>query len=228
MNTCAFVFARGGSKGVRKKNIRTLCGRPLLSYSLDLALQIDDVEKVFVSTDDDAIAEVARSYGVEVIDRPLSLAHDDSPEWLAWQHAVKWVQGKYGSFEVFLSLPTTSPLRIKDDVVRCLIKLGKGFDFVITMTEASRSPWFNMVKRDHSGRLSLLINDRKGITRRQDSPLAYSMCTVAYASRPECILNGNSIWDGKVGGVLIPSERALDIDTEYDLELAEFLINRRI
>ena len=83
MKTYAFVFARGGSKGVPGKNVRELAGKPLLAYSIDMAHEIEAVDKVFVSTDDPAIAAIARNYGANVIDRPEELAHDDTPEWLA-------------------------------------------------------------------------------------------------------------------------------------------------
>ena len=95
MKTYAFIFARGGSKRVPGKNIRILAGKPLLAYSIEQAGEIESVEKIFVSTEDPAIAEVAREYGADVIDRPEKLARDDTPEWLAWQQAVEWVQKKY-------------------------------------------------------------------------------------------------------------------------------------
>jgi N,N'-diacetyl-8-epilegionaminate cytidylyltransferase len=226
MKTYAFVFARGGSKGVPGKNIRELAGKPLLAYSLKLAHELDAVEKVFVSTDDEAIADVARRYGAQVIERPSELAQDDSAEWRAWQHAVKWVKEHDDSFEVFLSLPTTAPLRNAHDVNQCLEKLEDGFDCVVTMTNTSRSPWFNMVKSNAEGELTLLVQGGGRIARRQDAPEAYAMSTVAYVVRPDFVLKHRGIWDGLVGGVLIPAERALDIDTELDLELAEFFMQR--
>jgi N-acylneuraminate cytidylyltransferase len=224
MKTCAFIFARGGSKGVPGKNIREISGKPLLAYSIELANGIKVIDQVFVSTDDPAIAAVALRYGAEVIDRPAELARDDTPEWLAWQHAVSWLQKQGRSFEVFLSLPATAPLRNAFDVRNCLDKLEEGFDCVITMTETNRSPWFNMVKRGNEDEISLLMDGSERIVRRQDAPKAYDMTTVAYVTRPAFIMNHQGIWDGLVGGVVIPAERALDIDTELDLQIAEFLM----
>ena len=83
MKTYAFVFARGGSKGVPGKNIRELAGKPLLAYSIDMAHEIEAVDKVFVSTDDPAIAAIARNYCANVIDRPEEVAQDNTPEWMA-------------------------------------------------------------------------------------------------------------------------------------------------
>ena len=226
MKTYAFVFARGGSKGVPGKNTRDLAGRPLLAHSIQLALEISTVEKVFVSTDDADIANVARKYGAEVIDRPEELALDDSPEWKAWQHAVKWVYESGDSFEVFLCLPTTSPLRNRNDVNQCLKTLDEGIDIVVTLTDTNRSPWFNMVKRESDGSYNLLLGGNEHIKRRQESPTIYDMTTVAYVTRPAFILNNDKIWDGKVGGVVVPPKRAIDIDTEFDLLIANFLFQK--
>ena len=96
MRNFAFIFARGGSKGLPGKNIKELVGKPLLQYSIDTALAIDEIEKVFVSTDDVDIANCAKQCGAIVIDRPAELATDQSPEWLSWRHAIDWVTEQYG------------------------------------------------------------------------------------------------------------------------------------
>ena len=120
MRTFAFVFARGGSKGIPRKNLQLLDGNPLLAWSIEMGQSLSEVEQVFVSTEDAEIAEVASTFGAEVIQRPDHLAQDTSPEWLAWQHAIEWVQERLGTFDRFLSLPTTAPLRSLQDVQSCL------------------------------------------------------------------------------------------------------------
>jgi N-acylneuraminate cytidylyltransferase len=227
MKTFAFVFARGGSKGVPNKNIRTLAGKPLLGYSIELAMEIDAIDEVFVSTGDPAIAAVARGYGVNVINRPEKLNQDDAPEWLAWQHAVEWIQEQGSCFDVFLSLPTTSPLRNSHDVLSCLSQLCDQTDVVVTITDTNRSPWFNMVQTNDDGFATLLAKGNKSFTRRQDVPKTYDMTTVAYVARPSFIIDNDSLWDGRVKGVVVPIDRSIDIDTELDLEIAEFLMCRR-
>ena len=98
MKTYAFIFARGGSKGVPGKNIKEICGKPLIAYPIEIAKEIESIEKIFVSTEDDIIATVAKEFGADIIPRPHDLAQDDSPEWLAWQHAVKWLEEKEGNY----------------------------------------------------------------------------------------------------------------------------------
>jgi len=224
MRTFAFVFARGGSKGIPRKNLQLLAGKPLLAWSIEMGQSLAEVERVFVSTEDPEITETAISFGAEVITRPAELAQDTSPEWLAWQHAIKVVEEKFGRFERFLSLPATAPLRSQQDVERCLNRLDKETDVVISMTPATRSPWFNMVYQGPKGDLRLLVEGN--YTRRQDAPIGYDVTTLAYVLRPEFILEKQRLWDGRVKGIEIPPERALDIDTPLDLEIARFLQTR--
>jgi len=226
MKTYAFIFARGGSKGVPGKNIRELAGRPLLVYSVDLARKVEQIDKIFVSTDDQKIAAVAAEHGAQIIDRPFELAQDDTPEWLAWQHSVEWLQDRGDSFDVFISLPATSPLGKKQDILLALESLDENTDLVLTMTKAVRSPWFNMIKKTNSGYIELLMQHEQTPYRRQDVPKVYNVTTVAYVTRPQFIKSARGVFEGKVKGVEIPAERALDIDSELDFVIAEFLIHR--
>lgn len=224
----AFVFARGGSKGLPRKNLRPLAGKPLIVHAIDTALALPRVDKVVVSTDDVEIAEVARKAGVEVpFLRPRELASDTAPEWLAWQHAIRALRESGETVDIFLSLPPTSPLRLPADVDCCLdALLSSSSDAVITVRAAERNPYFNMVRQDPDGSMRLAI---EGVFhRRQDAPKLYDITTVAYAARADFILSANRIFDGKVRAVLIPRERALDIDTELDLLIGETLVGREL
>ena len=115
MRTFGFVFARGGSKGVPGKNIRDLAGKPLLAHALHVASQVTEIERVFVSTDSSDIAAVAERFGATSILRPAELAQDDSPEWLAWRHAINWVKTKWVTLNASLVCPRQrrcAPLKI--------------------------------------------------------------------------------------------------------------------
>jgi len=221
--TCAFVFARGGSKGLPKKNILPIGGLPMLAHGIKMARQLKQVDHVYISTDCEQIAEIGRLYGAEVIQRPSYLASDSAPEWQAWQHAVSYVTKKIGPFDRFLSLPATAPLRSSDDVLRCLNALQDGVDMVITMSPSTRSPWFNMVVADDSQKISLISGDGS-LIRRQDAQKCFDMTTVAYVARPDFIINSSSLWDGTVVGVEVPRKRAIDIDDEFDYAVARFLM----
>ncbi|MFA4861925.1 cytidylyltransferase domain-containing protein [Methanoregula sp.] len=229
-NIVGFIFARGGSKGVPRKNIRNLAGKPLIAYAILAARQSDLISRVIVSTDDAEIANIAVQYGAEVpFFRPPELSGDKSPEWLAWQHAITEVQSRNKqNLDVFVSIPTTAPLRLTEDVDACITKLLQSdADIVITVKKAERSPFFNMIKNDDAGYAHLVIPPETATHRRQDAPVVYDMTTVAYAARPEFILTAKSLFEGKVLAVEIPQERAIDIDTEFDFSIAEFLMNKR-
>ena len=226
MKTYAFVFARGGSKGVPGKNIRELASKPLLAHTIDLIKKIKAVNKIFVSTEDQAIARIAAEHEVSVIKRPPELARDDTPEWLAWKHAVEWLEDRGDSFDVFLSVPTTSPFRNIEDIRTALRCLDDNTDMVVTMTEASRSPWYNMVKKTDNGFIKVLMQNDTTPHRRQDSPQIYDLTTVAYVTRPKFLKSAKQMFEGRVKGVEIPLKRALDIDTELDFEIAELLMHK--
>ncbi|MBT4732106.1 acylneuraminate cytidylyltransferase family protein [Candidatus Woesearchaeota archaeon] len=225
MNTCAFIFARGGSKGLPGKNIKLLLGKPLIQYSIEIAFQTSDIDKVFVSTDNADIAKVALESGAIIIKRPSELAQDDSPEWSAWQHAISWVKAEYGDFNNFVSLPATSPLRsVKDVELAILKKDAIGADICIGITPSNRNPYFNMVKALSTDLVELVNKPINAIYRRQDAPEVFDITTVVYVSKVEFIMNNNSIFDGSVTSVEIPKYRAVDIDDIYDFQLAELIL----
>ena len=230
MKAIAFIFARGGSKGLPGKNIRRLGGKPLIAWSIEHSQAVKRIQRVIVSTDSEEIAKVARDYGAEVpFIRPAELARDDSPEWMAWRHALNYLLEKEGELpEVMLSVPATAPLRSPLDIENCLDEYEKdNADMVITVTDAHRSPYFNMVKFNVDGTVGLVIAPQSAIARRQDAPIVYDMATVAYVIRPEFVMTHNSHFQGRVRAVHVPYERAIDIDTLLDFQMAEFFLNLR-
>jgi CMP-N-acetylneuraminic acid synthetase len=230
MKAVAFIFARGGSKGLPGKNIRPLGGKPLIVWSIEHALAVKRIERVIVSTDSEEIADVARAYGVEVpFIRPAELAGDKSPEWLAWRHALNFLLETSGALpDAMVSVPTTAPLRLPVDIENCLNLYEKGdADMVITVTEAHRSPYFNMVTNNTDGTVGLVIPPQSTIARRQDAPIVFDMATVAYVARPEFVMTHNALFEGRVKSVLVPTERAIDIDTLLDFQMAECLLKVR-
>lgn len=225
MRTFAFVFARGGSKGLPGKNILPLLGKPLLAYAIEVAKSFDEIEQIFVSTDDVQIAAVANAYGAIVIDRPAELASDTSAEILSWRHAVAWVEQNYGTFERFISLPATAPLRHRDDVIAAMDKLDETkADICVSMTAAHRSPYFNIVRQLPNGLVDIAIKPDDLLTRRQDAPLLFDLTTVVYVTSPAYISQSNGVLSGKVTAVEIPKHRAIDIDDIYDFKVAEALL----
>jgi N-acylneuraminate cytidylyltransferase len=196
-----FIFARGGSKGVPRKNIRLLGGKPLIAYSIEAARECELVDRIIVSTDDEEIAGIARKHGT--------------------------LTEKGEKMDVFVSIPTTSPLRLPGDVDDCIRALLDGdADIVITASPAARNPYFNMVTLDKDGCARPVIAPDMSVYRRQDAPDVYDITTVAYATRPKFVLSADSMFEGKVQAVIVPQDRALDIDTELDFMFAEFMLRQ--
>lgn len=211
------------------KNITLLNGKPLIAYSIETALACPSISRVIVSTDDEEIALVARQYGAEVpFMRPKELAQDNSSEWQAWQHAIRFMQ-KCDAFDVFVSLPATAPLRNVEDVEKCINLLSHAdTDIVVTVKPAERNPYFNMVKVDRDGFSHLVCKGDDVVYNRQVAPMLYDMTTVAYVAKPDFILNATSIFEGRVRSVVVPAERAIDIDTPFDLKIADMLMKESV
>lgn len=226
MKRLAFIFARGGSKGLPGKNIRPLGGKPLIVHSIETAKACSLIADVYVSTDDSAIAEVARQAGANLINRPAELARDTTPEWLAWRHAIEDVEHRQGPFDLFVSLPPTSPLRSVQDVENAIAAMegDPSADICLTISDATRNPYFNMVADDGTGGVKLAITGPTGFTRRQDAPKLYDISTVAYVAKPDYIKSQSSLFAGRVLGVSVPKKRAVDIDDIWDFHFAEALL----
>jgi CMP-N-acetylneuraminic acid synthetase len=223
----AFIFARGGSKGLKNKNLRQLMGKPLIAWSIEQAKSIPIIKRVIVSTDSKSIADVAKKFGAEVpFMRPKEISKDNSPEWLAWRHALNYLKKNEGKLpDIMLSVPTTSPLRRKEDLIKSINIFKKGgADVVITISEAKRNPWFNMVKETKNGKFELVNKINKAIFRRQDAKKVYDMTTIAYVLSPKFVLKKKSLFSGRVKALKIPVERSIDIDTLYDFEIVELLM----
>lgn len=219
-----FIFARGGSKGLKDKNLRTVGGISLIDRAIDTALSSPSVGRVFVSTDSDVIAARSLERGAEVpFMRPASLSRDQTPEIEAWRHAIRWmINNEKMSSDVMLSLPPTAPLRSVEDVENSLgLFVENRPDLVICTTESQRSPYFNMME-ERDGFLKLIKGGRR-ISRRQDTPLSFDITTVAYVVSMRYALTCESLFSGRVLGNIVPKERAIDIDDEIDLVIANAL-----
>lgn len=231
MSLTAFVFARGGSKGLPGKNVKALAGKPLIGWAIEQALGVKRIGRVIVSTDDVEIAEVARRCGAEVpFMRPGGLAGDTASEWDAWRHALETLRETEGGLpDPFISVPATSPLRLSEDIEACLgLYEQSDADMVVAVTEAHRNPWFNMLRTRDDGTVVPVNNPDGTIFRRQDAPAVHDMTTFAYIADPLYVLRSNSVFSGRVRAVEVPIERSIDIDTPYDFAIAEFLMTRRL
>jgi CMP-N-acetylneuraminic acid synthetase len=227
----AAVFARGGSKGLPGKNLKVLGGLPLVAHSIRVGLEIPGVGGVLCSTDSEEIRTVAEQEGATApFLRPAELADDESPEWLSWKHLARHlIEAGASPEDLLVSLPATAPLRTVADVESAIAKhRTSGADVVVSYTPAARSPWFNMVTEGTDGFLRTVIEtDGDGVSRRQDAPKVFDLATVVYVTTLGFVLGADSLFEGKVAGVEVPAERAIDIDTQLDFDIAEYLFDRQ-
>jgi len=231
LSLTAFIFARGGSKGLPGKNIKPFVGKPLIGWAIEQTLAISNISRVIVSTDDTDIADIACDFGASVpFIRPDFLASDTASEWDAWRHALEYLQEQEGYLpDPFISIPATSPLRRTKDIETCLEAYREGgFDMIVAVTEAHRNPWFNMVRILDDGAVDLVNNPSGEIARRQDAPMVYDMTTLVYIADPRHILRKRGVFSGRVRAVEVPIECSIDIDTQYDFEIAEYLMKKRM
>jgi N-acylneuraminate cytidylyltransferase/CMP-N,N'-diacetyllegionaminic acid synthase len=224
------ICARGGSKGVPRKNLRSLGGKPLIAHTIQCAQACSALERIVVSTDDQQIAEVARQYGAEVpFIRPAHLAQDDSSKWPVFQHLVQTL-GQMGGrpIDVLVDLDTGVPLRQPSDIAGCVAQLlGGEAEVVVTAYAADRNPYFNMVELGVDGFARIVIPSAKPIARRQDAPAVYSLSPAVYAMRREGLWKYEHWSQARLQLYMIPRERAIDIDSELDFRLVEYLMQRR-
>lgn len=224
MNIIAFIFARGGSKGLKNKNLLKFRNRSLLGHSILQAKRSKLIKKVFVSTDSLKIKKEAIKYQALVpFLRPKKLSSDKSPEIDSWKHAVNYLNNKLNIFpDYIVSVPTTSPLRKISDINKCIREaIYKKLDLVAVITKSQKNPYFNML--EIKKKKFKIIKKNKNFYRRQDAPICFDMTTACYVFKPEYIKKTNNIFSGKVGYIEIPRERAIDIDDNFDYRIATLL-----
>ena len=224
----AIIPARGGSKGLPDKNIRPLAGIPLIAHTILLARSCPEVKVCVVSTDSSQIAAVAREYGGEVpFLRPPELAQDDTPIWPVLQHAMREMERRLDlRFGSLLLLQPTSPGRLPEDVARGVAMLDQDANAVgvIAVSEPSFNPRAVCVEQA-SGYMRFLFPASARMTRRQDVPVSYRINGLLYLWRRDHLLasDGPRVDEKPHSMLLVPDERAIDIDHAADLELAELL-----
>ena len=228
----ATICARGGSKGVPGKNIRPLLGKPLIVYTIETAMNCPAIGHIVVSTDSDEIAGAAEACGIKVpFKRPLDMATDNAAKIHAIRHATLYVEEHDGFIpDIVVDLDVGAPLRIQEDIINCvnIFEMHAEYDAVVTVFEADRNPYFNMV--EFSGEKIHLVKSGHNLVARQSAPQVFSVSGSVFAWRRESLisLKATHLYDGIWGGCVIPRERAVDIDKEIDFQFVEFLMKKRL
>jgi CMP-N,N'-diacetyllegionaminic acid synthase len=227
----AVIPARGGSKGLPRKNIVEFAGLPLIAHSIRLAKMCPEISECIISTDSEEIASIARAHGGDVpFLRPEELARDETPTWPVLQHALATVETlRKKEFGSVLLLQPTNPSRLPEDVTRAIEILGAsdGAMGVVSVSEPHFNPRWVCVE-ERNGYLASAFSEEL-FNRRQDVPAVYRINGLLYLWRREHILHSqSSSWSAPHKMMIVPEGRVLDIDTPHDLAVAEALVREGI
>ena len=232
MKILVTIAARGGSKGVKNKNLRELCGKPLIAYTVEQALKWGKASKVLVSTDSAEIAETAKKYGaVAPFLRPAELSSDIAPKVPVIRHAWREAEKLYGeTYDFVVDLDATAPLRRIGDIEASLkTAIEKKSSTLFSVVPAHKNPYFNMVELDGKGYAKLCKKLDAGVTRRQDAPKVYDLNASIYVYSRE-FLSGDSqtVLTDRSAVHVMDELSGTDIDREVDFKFIEFIIKERL
>jgi CMP-N-acetylneuraminic acid synthetase len=230
MRVLGLVPARGGSKGVPGKNIRLLAGKPLLQYTAEAALGASGLSRVILSTENEEIAEVGRHCGLEVpFMRPVELAADDTPTLPVVQDVLRRLEAARDTFDAVMILQPTTPLRRPEDIDGAIELLERtGADSVISFVDVGEKHPARMKFIDEEGRVTdPPFSEQYEGQRRQELPKLYLREGSIYLTRTPVIMEQNSVKGSDCRAWIVPTERACNIDTEFDFFIAEQLLKMK-
>jgi N-acylneuraminate cytidylyltransferase/CMP-N,N'-diacetyllegionaminic acid synthase len=225
----ALIPARGGSKGLPRKNIVPLLGKPLIAWTIEEALSSKYLDGVIVSTEDEEIARIARKYGAETpFKRPKQLARDSSKGIDVVLHAIDWFKKKGNRYDLLMLLQPTSPLRTVEDIDGSVeYFFTKQGNVVVSVCEAEHSPlWTNTLPDDMC--MKNFINLKFGGLNRQELPKYYRLNGAIYLSFCDHLQREKSFFGKGTSAYIMPKEKSVDIDGNFDFNLAEFILSRRL
>lgn len=223
MTNIAIIPARGGSKGIPKKNLADLCGRPLISYTLEAALNSKCVDQTYVSTDDDEIAQLSQALGAEVVRRPVEIAQDDTPTLPAVAHVLSSIQVSNKINKVII-LQATSPLRQARHIDEAFESFSKEYSSVVSVCEVEHTPY--KMYRWRNQRLTDFVDKSYRRAPRQKLPKVYRENGAVYVTTSELIFAGHILGD-KPKPYFMSREESADIDVPFDLKMARLLLKER-
>lgn len=225
------ICARGGSKGVPRKNVRAVGGKPLIAHTIEHGLNWDRTTDLVVSTDDEAIRTVALEYdALAPFLRPEGLATDEAAKLPVIQHATQEMENRHNrTYDYVVDLDATAPLRWVSDIEDCFqVAQSNEVTNAYTVTEADRNPYFNMVELDDEGYASISKELGDNIVRRQGAPTVFAMNSSVYVFKRDFLLETDNIHSGRTKVSVMPRERSVDVDSPFDLRIVECLMENDV
>jgi len=228
--TLAIIPARGGSKGIPRKNIKLLYGKPLIAHTIEAALNSKLIDRVVVSTEDEEVAEVSKKYGAEVIKRPEELARDDSPAIDAIMHVINWLEEKGEHFDIVVLLEPTSPLRKENDIDNAIGLFIENLDKADSLVSLGEVHLDNpyIMKKIEGGFVKPFIEAGKSFYQRQQLPKVYFPYGVIYLSKVNALKKYRTFYQERTIPYFVERWQNYEIDDIYDFICVEAILKDRL
>jgi len=231
MRTLVTICARGGSRGLPGKHLKLLHGKPLIAWTLKQARAWGGASDIILSSDDADILKLGRKSGVNILNRPINLAKNDSPKLNAIRHAWQFMEKATGQeYDAVMDLDVTNPCRTVQNIVDChSLFMAKRPSTLVSVVESRRNPYFNMIEMDSEGKAALCKTLPSGVYRRQDAPACYDLnCNIYIYSRIflEDEDNLSPITKDTIFYIM-PAWTFCDIDSEIDFKIVEMLLKNK-
>ena len=227
-NILVIIPARGGSKGIPRKNIKMLNGKPLIEYTIDCARAIAPDDNICVSSDDDEIIDVVQAYGLHVpFKRPAELASDTAGTYEVLLHALEFYERQGRHFDVVVLLQNTSPFRTPNHVKEALALYDESLDMVVSVKECAANPYYCVFEEDGDGYLHVCKGEGN-IIRRQDAPKVYEYNGAIYVINVTSLKQMPLNKFTKRRKYIMDELHSLDLDTMIDWQIAEMMLNEKM
>lgn len=222
VRTLAIIAARGGSKGIPKKNLVQVCGKPLLAWSVMQACEAQSITDVVVSSDDQEILAVAKSYGAHTLERPAAIASDTATSEAAWCHALDFCERQFGAYDRLVLMQATSPIREASDIEGALSIYDHGhFDSVLSVCEVEDYFTWGLLDDGSADAINYDWRDRR---RRQEIQSRYLENGSLYVTSPKLLRNDMNRLGGRIGLYLMERHKMFQIDQPEDIGLCEAIM----
>ena len=222
------ICIRGGSKGIKNKNIKKINGKPLVLYSYEVAKKIKMFEKIFISSDSESFLNICKKFGAkDLVKRPKVLSNDKSGKIEAIRHALQSAENKYNTqYDYIIDLDATSPLRTINDIKEAYKKFLKlNSSNLFSVTNSNRSPYFNMVEIKNT-KVQLVKKAKKQYLRRQDTPVTYDLNASIYIWKRKSLIKNKKLIQDKTSIYVMPKSRSIDIDDNFDFKIVSQLLKK--
>ena len=234
MTVLCVIGARGGSEGLPGKNIKLLLGKPLIVWTIEAALLTPEIDRVVISTDSKEIATISKKAGAQVpFIRPKELSGSEVGKFQVWKHALDQCEYYYDEeYEIYLDLDCTNPLRDVNDISNVIYQFRNSrknkVDAIFSVCEARKNPYFNMLEKDRRGAMRMSKTKGQTVIARQNAPKVFEHVASIYAIDPVYIKKENHLLSGHAEGYDIGIEKSLDVDSNFDFCLVEYLMKKKM